>query len=151
VFRVLTPFADLFLKICNIELDLRSIKIVLQMDVLRCKSPDLVDKEIWVHMIAYNIIRGLMATAAAKSGAAPRELSFKATLQALTAFRDTMRTADPEKRAQLWDAMFDVIAYDRVGDRPGRYEPRAKKRRPKQYDLLTIPRDEARKRLRTAA
>jgi putative transposase len=143
--------ADLFLKRWNVELDLRSIKIVLQMDVLRCQSPELVDKEIWVHMLAYNIIRGLMATAAAKSGAAPRELSFKATLQALTAFRDTMRTADPEKRAQLWDAMFDVIAYDRVGDRPGRYEPRAKKRRPKQYDLLTIPRDEARKRLRTAA
>ena len=92
-----------------------------------------------------------MVTAAAKNGASPRELSFKGTLQALTAFRDTMRTADPEKRAQLWDAMFDVIAYDRVGDRPGRYEPRAKKRRPKQYDLLTIPRDEARKRLRTAA
>ena len=94
-----------------------------------------------------------MATAAAKSGAAPRELSFKGTLQALTAFRDTMRTADPEKRAQLWDAMFDVIAYDRVGDRPGRYEPRAKEisQEPKQYDLLTIPRDEARKRLRTAA
>ncbi len=143
--------ADLFLKRWNIELDLRSIKIVMQMDVLRCKSPDLVDKEIWVHMLAYNILRGLMATAAAKSGAAPRELSFKGTLQALTAFRDAMRTTDPERRAQLWEAMFDVIAYDRVGDRPGRYEPRAKKRRPKQYDLLTIPRNEARNRLANAA
>ena len=58
--------ADLFLKRWSVELDLRSIKIVMQMDVLRCKSPDLVDKEIWVHMLAYNIIRGLMATAAAK-------------------------------------------------------------------------------------
>ena len=75
--------ADLFLKRWNVELDLRSIKIVLQMDVLRCQSPDLVDKEIWVHMLAYNIIRGLMATAAAKSGSTcPRELSFKGTLQA---------------------------------------------------------------------
>jgi hypothetical protein len=62
-----------------------------------------------------------------------------------------MRTTDPERRAQLWEAMFDVIAYDRVGDRPGRYEPRAKKRRPKQYDLLTIPRNEARNRLANAA
>ena len=70
-----------------LRLDSRSIKIVIQMDVLRCKSPDPVDKEIWVHMLAYNILRGLMATAAAKSGAAPRELSFKGTLQALTAFR----------------------------------------------------------------
>ena len=130
--------AELYLKRWNIELDLRSIKIVMQMDVLRCKSPDMVDKEIWVHMLVYNIIRGLMATAAAKSGAAPRELSFKGTLQALTAFRDTMRTADPEKRAQLWDAMFDVIAYDRVGDRPRRYEPQAKKLREKTVRLCLL-------------
>lgn len=64
--------ADLFLKRWNIELDSRSIKIVIQMDVLCCKSPDPVDKEIWVHMLAYNILRGLMATAAAKSGARAR-------------------------------------------------------------------------------
>jgi Transposase DDE domain len=143
--------ADLFLKRWNIELDLRSIKIVMQMDVLRCKTPDLVDKEIWVHMLAYNIIRELMVTAAAKNGAEPREMSFKGTLQALTAFRDAMRTADPERQAQLWEAMFVAIAYDRVGDRPGRIEPRAKKRRPKQYDLLNGPRAEARKRLLDAA
>jgi hypothetical protein len=139
--------AELFLKRWTIELDLRSIKIVMQMDVLRCKSPDLVDKEIWVHMLAYNIIRQLMATAAAKNGAEPREISFKATLQALTAFRDAMRIAQPERRAQLWDALFVAIAYDRVGDRPGRVEPRAKKRRPKQYDLLNTTRAEARNRL----
>jgi hypothetical protein len=143
--------ADLFLKRWNIELDLRSIKIVMQMDVLRCKTPDLVDKEIWVHMLAYNIIRELMVTAAAKNGAEPREMSFKGTLQALTAFRDAMRTAGPERQAQLWEAMFVAIAYDRVGDRPGRIEPRAKKRRPKQYDLLNGPREEARNRLRNVA
>jgi Transposase DDE domain len=139
--------ATLFLKRWNIELDLRSIKIVMQMDVLRCKSPDLVDKEIWVHMLAYNILRQLMVTAAAKSGAEPREMSYKATLQALTAFREAMRMAQPERRGQLWDALFVAIAYDRVGDRPGRVEPRAKKRRPKQYDLLNTTRAEARKRL----
>ena len=143
--------ADLFLKRWNIELDLRSIKIVMQMDVLRCKTPDLVEKEIWVHMLAYNIIRELMVTAAAKNGAEPREISFKGTLQALTAFRDAMRTADPQRQAQLWDAMFVAIAHDRVGNRPGRVEPRAKKRRPKQYDLLNCPRNEARKRLQDAA
>ena len=143
--------ADLYLKRWNIEVDLRSIKIVLQMDVLRCKSPDLVDKEIWVHMLVYNIIRKLMVTAAAKSGAEPREISFKGTLQALTAFRDAMRTTDPKRRAELWEAMFAAIAHDRVGDRPGRAQPRAKKRRPKQYDLLNCPRDEARNRLSVAA
>jgi len=143
--------ADLFLKRWNIELDLRSIKIVMQMDVLRCKSPDLVDKEIWVHMLAYNIIRELMVTAAAKTGTKPREISFKGTLQALAAFRDAMRTVDPVRQAQLWEAMFAAIAHDRVGDRPGRVEPRAKKRRPKQYDLLNSTREEARRRLRPAA
>jgi putative transposase len=139
--------ADLYLQRWSVELDLRSIKIVMQMDVLRCKSPDLVDKEIWVHMLAYNIVRELMATAAAKNGAQPREISFKGTLQAFTAFRDDMRTADPERRAQLWEGMFVMIAHDRVGDRLGRVEPRAKKRRPKQYDLLNCSRDETRNRL----
>ncbi len=139
--------ADLFLKRWNIELDLRSIKIVMQMDVLRCKSPDLVDKELWVHMLAYNIIRRLMVTAAAKNGAEPREMSFKGTLQAFTAFRDATRMADPSRRSQLWEEMFVMMAYDRVGNRPGRVEPRAKKRHPKQYDLLNCPRKEARNRL----
>jgi Transposase DDE domain len=143
--------AELFLKRWHIELDMRSIKIVMQMDVLRCKTPDMVDKEIWMHMLAYNIIRSLMATAAAKDGAQPRELSFKGTLQALTAFRDSMRTTDQQCRARLWAAMLDLIAYDRVGDRPGRVEPRCKKRRPKPYRMLTVPRDEARKLLLDAA
>ena len=139
--------AELYLQRWSVELDLRSIKIVMQMDVLRCKSPDLVNKEIWVHMLAYNILRELMATAAAKDGIRPRELSFKGTLQALTAFRDAMRTADPKRRSRLWEGMFVAIAHDRVGDRPGRVEPRAKKRRPKQYDLLNSSREEARNRL----
>jgi Transposase DDE domain len=143
--------AELYLKRWHIELDIRSIKVVMQMDVLRCKSPDMVDKEIWVHMLAYNIIRTFMATAAANNEVQPRELSFKGTLQALTAFRDSMRTADPQKRAQLSNAMFVAIAYDRVGDRPGRVEPRCKKRRPKPYRMLTVPRDEARKALLEAA
>ena len=74
-------------------------------------------------------------------------LSFKGTLQAISAIRDSMRMTDPKRRAQLWEAMFDVIAYDRVGDCPGRVEPRCKKRRPKTYRMLTIPREEARERL----
>jgi hypothetical protein len=143
--------AELYLKRWNIELDLRSIKIVMQMDVLRCKSPDMVEKEIWIHMLVYNVIRGLIVTAAADNGAAPRELSFKGTMQAITAFRDTLRTGDPKRRSELWRAMLAAIAYDRVGDRPGRVEPRAKKRRPKQYDLLNCSRAEARKRLLDAA
>jgi Transposase DDE domain len=143
--------ARLYLKRWNVELDLRSIKIVMQMDVLRCKTPEMVDKEIWVHVLVYNVIRRLMVTAAAENGAEPREVSFKGTSQALTAFRETLRTAAPSRKGQLWQAMFAAIAYDRVGDRPGRVEPRAKKRRPKQYDLLNTSREQARNRLLNAA
>jgi Transposase DDE domain len=139
--------ADLFLKRWNIELDMRSIKIVMQMDVLRCMSPDMVEKEIWVHALAYNIIRAYTASAAMTNGVEPRQLSFKGTLQAILAFRDSIRMAHPQRRAQLWTAMFVVIGYDRVGDRPGRVEPRCKKRRPKPYRMLTVPRKEARKAL----
>jgi hypothetical protein len=102
-------------------------------------------------MLAYNIIRELMVTAAAKNGAEPREMSFKGTLQALTAFRDAMQTADPERQAQLWEELFVAIVHDRVGDRPEQVEPRAKNRRPKQYDLLNCSRQEARKRILDAA
>jgi hypothetical protein len=143
--------AELFLKRWNIELDLRSIKVVMQMDVLRCLSPDMVEKEVWTHMLAYNIIRAFMATAAGAEGTRPRELSFKGTLQAISAFRDLMQTADPDRRARLWAVMLDAIAYDRVGDRPGRVEPRCKKRRPKSYKMLTCTRAEARKRLQANA
>jgi hypothetical protein len=143
--------AELYLKRWNIELDMRSIKIEMRMDVLRCQSPDMVEKEIWIHMLAYNIIRAFMATAAQETGAQPREMSFKGTLQSISAFRDTMRMADPEQRVRLWNAMFVVIGYDRVGDRPGRTEPRCKKRRPKPYRMLTIPRNEARKALQVRA
>jgi Transposase DDE domain len=139
--------AELFFKRWNIELDLRSIKVVMQMDVLRCMSPDMVEKEIWIHMLAYNIIRAFMATAAGVDAAQPRELSFKGTLQAIAAFRDLLQTADPDRRTHLWAVMLGVIAYDRVGDRPGRVEPRCKKRRPKCYKMLTCTRAEARKRL----
>lgn len=143
--------AELYLKRWHIELDMRSIKIVVQMDVLRCKSPDLVDKEIWVHMLVYNIIRTFMADAASQNEAQVRELSFKGTLQAVTAFRDSMRAADRPMHAQLWESMIDAIAYYRVGDRPGRTEPRCKKRRPKPYRMLTLPRHQARKLLLHAA
>jgi hypothetical protein len=102
-------------------------------------------------MLSYNVIRAFMATAAGVEGARPREISFKGTQQAISAFRDALQTADPERRTQLWAAMLGAIAYDRVGDRPGRVEPRCKKRRPKCYKMLTCTREEARKQLQRAA
>src|SRR3954454_8694736 len=78
--------ASLYRARWNNELDLRSIKVTLQMDMLRCKTPELVRKEIWAHVLAYNLIRTVMARAAAREGIAPRSVSFKATLQVLEAF-----------------------------------------------------------------
>jgi Transposase DDE domain len=135
----------------NVELDLRSIKSVMQMDVLRCETPEMVEKEIWMHLLAYNLIRRLMGAAAEVSGRRPRQISFKGTLQALTAFEGPLRQASPDRRRVLVEVMLKTIASHEVGDRPGRVEPRAIKRRPKPHDLLMEPRKQARKRLSVKA
>jgi hypothetical protein len=139
--------ADLFLKRWNIELDLRSIKDVLQMDVLRCKAPEMVQKEIWMHLLAYNLIRGVAARAAEAHDKQPRQLSFKGALQTMTAFQDVLRYAAPSDRRRLVEAMLEAISCHEVGDRFGRVEPRANKRRPKPQRYLKEPRQHARKRL----
>lgn len=116
--------ADLFLERWNIELDLRSIKIAMEMDVLRCKTAEMVVKEIWTYLLAYNLIRGLIAAAAEAHGKEPRRLSFKGALQALQAFRDSLGLASLERRRALVEQMLlAIIAYE-VGNRPGRMEPR---------------------------
>jgi len=122
------------------EVDIRSIKSTMRMDVLRCKTPEMVHKEIWAHLLAYNLLRTVMSVAAAQSGTEPRQMSFKGTKQAVTAFAPKIEAAPPEERAALIDAMLTAIAYHRVGDRPGRWEPRARKRRPKPGARLTQPR-----------
>jgi hypothetical protein len=139
--------AQLFLQRWNIELDLRSIKCVLQMDVLRCKTPEMVRKEIWMHLLAYNLIRGVMAQAAEVHDKPPRLLSFKGALQTMTAFQDALRHATPSDREHLVQEMLRAIARHRVGDRFGRVEPRANKRRPKPQRFLMEPRRQSRKRL----
>ncbi len=143
--------ADLFLQRWNIELDLRSIKDVLQMDVLRCMTPEMVEKEIWIHLLAYNLIRGVAAKAAEAHDKQPRRISFKGTLQTMTAFQEALRWALPPDRQRLVAEMLRAIAQHAVGDRPGRVEPRANKRRPKALQFLMEPRKQARKRLLQAA
>lgn len=122
------------------EVDIRSIKSTLKMDVLRCKTPGMVEKEIWAHLLAYNLLRTVMAVAAGANGLDPREVSFKGAKQAVAAFAPKIEAARPEDRPALIDAMLAVVAYHRVGDRPGRWEPRARKRRPKPGSRLTQPR-----------
>jgi hypothetical protein len=131
-----------------IEVDFRFIKTVLQMDVLRCKTPDMVCKEIWVHLLAYNLIRTVMAQTAHRYNLPPRTLSFKGALQQLNAFKDTLLCADEKSLPDLYEYLLEAISSQHVGDRPGRSEPRVVKRRRKPYPLLTKPREEARNELR---
>jgi hypothetical protein len=131
---------DLYERRWEGEVDIRSIKSVMQMDVLRCKAPEMVEKEIWAHLLAYNLLRTVMAVAAAESDVEPRKISFKGAKQAVTAFAPKIEAAPPERRAALIDAMLTTVAYHRVGDRPGRWEPRARKRRPKPGYRLMQPR-----------
>ena len=133
-------FGDLFERRWEGEVDIRSIKSTMQMDILRCKTPDMVHKEIWTHLLAYNLLRTVMAVAANENDIEPRKVSFKGAKQALTAFAPKIEAARPEDRGPLIDAMLTTIAYHRVGDRPGRWEPRARKRRPKPAARLTQPR-----------
>jgi hypothetical protein len=122
------------------ELDIRSVKVVMQMEILRCKTPEMVHKEIWAHLLAYNLLRTVMAVAAAETGIEPRQVSFKGAKQAVTAFAPKIEAARPKNRPALIDELLAVVAYRRVGDRPGRWEPRARKRRPKPAARLTQPR-----------
>ncbi len=129
----------------NEELDLRSIKITMQMDLLRCKTPELVRKEIWTHVLAYNLIRTIMAQAASQHCISPRSVSFKATIQILEAFQPVIAHQGHwgiQHRQKLYQQLLKAIATHRVADRPDRFEPRMTKRRPKNYNRLTRPRKE---------
>src|SRR5262249_6106085 len=100
--------------------------------------------EIWAHLLAYNLLRTVMAVAAAESRAEPRKVSFKGAKQAVTAFAPKIEAARPEDRARLIGVLLAAVAYHRVGDRPRRWEPRARKRRPKPGMRLMQPRAAAR-------
>jgi Transposase DDE domain len=126
------------------ELDLRSLKVVLGLDVLRCKTPEMVRKEFWAHLLAYNLIRTVMARSAQDLGVTPRELSFTAALQAVRAFAERLLDADSDTAEELYDWLPLLVACHLVGGRPDRVEPRARKRRPKHYTFLSKPREQAR-------
>jgi Transposase DDE domain len=124
----------------HIELDLRAIKSVMQMDVLRCKTPEMVRKEIAVHLLAYNLVRAVMAQAAFLGHVLPRQLSFKAALQLIRAFEENLRHA-PQGRQSIRRAhLLAGMARLRLPHRPGRVEPRVLKRRTQQHPLMTRPR-----------
>lgn len=128
----------------HVELDLRNIKVTLGMDILCCHSPAMNLKQLWVTLLAYNLIRLLMAQAALQANLQPRQLSFKHTLQLWTCWVVRGLTDDHHHT----DRLFRYIASRTVGNRAGRVEPRVRKRRPKAFPLLQIPRVHARAQLR---
>ena len=125
------------------ELDLRSIKSFLGLEMLRCQTPAMARKEVWMNLLAYNLVRKVQAQAGVKKEVTPRSLSFAGALQALHAFRWVLLLVE-DKRGLLLGCLLDVVAQHRVGDRPDRYEPRKVKRRWKTYGLLQKPRAEER-------
>ncbi len=129
------------------ELDIRAIKITMGMDVLRCKTPEVGRKEMWTCLLAYNLIRQTMLQSAREAGVSPRTLSFTAAMQTIGVSWLVAALSDNALAGQLINATLASMAEHIVGNRPGRIEPRAIKRRPKEHALLTKPRAQARAEL----
>jgi DDE family transposase len=141
--------SDLYWTRWNCELDLRSVKHSLHLDVLRCKTPEMVRKEIWCHVLAYNLLRGTMVESAKRHDVLPRQLSLKGTMQAVESFTPAMMSIDQGE--SLYNAFLITVAAHRVGNRPGRQEPRFKKRRPAWNKYMTVPRHKSHRRLAAEA
>jgi hypothetical protein len=131
----------------NAELDIRDIKQTLGLDHVRCKSPDMVARELWVTLLAYNLIRKLIATAAAVHGKQPRQLGFTLACQTVLSSWMLLATGLCRNATQLWRLALERIAANQVANRPGRIEPRVIKRSRDHYPLMHDPRHELRRRL----
>jgi hypothetical protein len=142
--------ADLYHRRWHIELDVRAIKQTLKMDILSCKSPDMVRKEVWAHLLGYNLARKVLAQAALAGEVTPRQLSFAGAVQTLNAFRWLLTVGAGADGKRLQQALLLAVATHAVGNRPGRVEPRAVKRRQK-VKLLTKPRAQRRAELLTSS
>jgi hypothetical protein len=125
----------------HLELALRHLKTTMGMELLRCQTPDMAQKELLAYLVAYNLIRCLMAEAVASASVAMERLSFRGTLDAVRQFTPLMQRQRTNKgRQQILRALIRTLLGDRVPFRPRRQEPRALKRRPKAYQLLNKPR-----------
>jgi hypothetical protein len=139
---------ELYAQRWQIELDLRSIKEVMGMSILRCKTPEMIRKEIWMHLLVYNLIRLVLVQCALIYKICPRNLSFTAALQAIPSFYKVMKINQAKEiHSILYQHLLMAIVQHPIGNRPGRVEPREIKRRPKTYKLLLKPRQIARQRL----
>jgi hypothetical protein len=124
----------------NCELDLRSVKTIMGMAHLTCESPEMIRKEIWTYLLAYNLLRWHMARAADTYGVEPRTLSFNHARQAIHTFTLSVLGVSVPQAEQLYEETLHIIASHRVGKRPGRSGPRRVKRRKTKFPYLTAPR-----------
>lgn len=141
-FKVYTKakLAQLYKLRWEVEVDLRHVKTTLSMEMLRGKTPEMVRKEIYVHLIAYNLLRVLMWEAAKNAGVSPLRVSLQGTRQHLENFISKLADAAPKKRKRLYQTLLQVVSHKLVPYRPGRLEPRVKKLRPKAYGWMQQPR-----------
>lgn len=126
----------------SVELHFHQLKTILHLDILRCQSPALISKELQIHLIVYNLVRALMQKAAHGHDVSLARISFKGTLDTLRQWSEVIHASSgqPRKQSLLISDMLRLIALDTLPHRPGRSEPRARKRRPKNFHLLTRPR-----------
>jgi hypothetical protein len=131
----------------NVELDIRSIKQTLGLDHVRCKTPEMVRRELWVTLLAYNLIRKVIATSAALHGKQPRGLGFALACQTILSSWMLLSTGACSDARAMHTTMLARIAANEVANRPGRIEPRVLKRRRHRYPLMQRPRDQLRAEL----
>jgi hypothetical protein len=141
--------AALYQQRWQVEPDLCSIKESLHLDHLRCRTPAMIDKELWAHMLGYNLLRKISAQAALVQASCPREVSFRASQQTVTSSWSQLTLACAVAAVRQGAALLSTLGRAKVGQRPGRYEPRRVKRAPKPYKRLRWPRAQARARLLT--
>lgn len=133
----------------NVEVNLKHLKTTLGMDVLRCKTPSMVRKEIYAYLLAYNLLRSLMWSAGTTYGVSPLRLSLQGTRQHLSNFIPQLLANSLTKRHENYRTLLKIIVHKTVPDRSGRSELRVRKRRPKSYPLMKQPRHELRRQLQT--
>ena len=131
----------------NAELDIRALKQGLGLKMLGCKTPEMVRTELWMHLWGYNLVRTVMAQAAWDKGFKPRELSFSGAVQTLDSFR-WLLSCGGKDAAEMGQVISTALASHRVGNRPGRYEPREIKHRQRKYPELKKSRQQRREELR---
>ncbi len=137
-------FIELYRRRWMAELFLRDIKTTLGMDILTCKTPAMIHKELLMYLIAYNLVRALMLEASLRHAVPVHRISFKGTLSTVREWAPVLAAASRKRRRGLVDLLIAILARDPIPHRPNRVEPRARKRRPKNYQLLNKPRHEFR-------